>query len=212
MESLERIKQLIANEPAEILRPLILAMAEENENLKTAIKRIEDEKARQRQSQLNIEEQIKLYRRKTYGRSKEDRQGQEKSKEDRPTPEEAELFAKAAFPAPDEPASQKEKRTGMPEKTFTHPMTAEELASESAVRGLENPSADQWQEIENAFDQVTTIQIIERSYEKQIHRKKKYKLKDEFNPDKDEKDVIVTAKSPAALLPGMNYSTEFVAS
>ena len=130
----------------------------------------------------------------------------------RATQEEAELFAQAAFPAPDEPKSQNEKRAGMPEKAIPHEMTPEELAAESAARGIANPSADQWQEIKNAFDRVTTIQIIERSYEKHVHLKKKYKLKDEFNPDRDEKDVIVTAQGPAQLLPGMNYETEVVAS
>lgn len=100
----------------------------------------------------------------------------------------------------------------MPEETITHDMTPEELKAESAIRGIENASADQWQEIENAFDRVTTIQIIERSYVKEVHLKKKYKLKDAFNPDKDEKSVIVTAMGPASLLPGMNYTTEVVAS
>jgi transposase len=43
-----------------------------------------------------------------------------------------------------------------------------------------------------------------------VHKKKKYKLKPEFN-DLD-KDVIITASGPDQLLPGMNYSTDFVAS
>lgn len=209
MESLERIKQLIADEPAEILRPLLMATFEEVERLKAALKKAEDEKARKLQAQLNIEEQIKVLRRKVFARSKENRDGHDKKRD---TQEEAQLFAQAAFPAPEEPKSQKEKRADMPEKTFSLDMTPAELEAESASRGLANPSADQWQEIKNAFDRVTTIQIIERSYEKHVHLKKKYRLKDEFNPDKDEKDVIVTASGPAALLPGMNYSTEVVAS
>jgi len=211
MESLERVKQLIANEPAEILRPLIFTIVEENERLKSVIKQIEDEKARQKQTQLNIEEQIKFLRRKIFGRSKETRESQDGEKE-RESQEDAQLFAQAAFPAPEEPKSQKDKRVNMPEKTIPHDMTPEELKAESTIRGIENPSADQWQELENVFDRVTTIQIIERSYVKEVHLKKKYKLKDEFNPDKDEKSVIVTATGPAALLAGMNYTTEVVAS
>lgn len=211
MESLERIKQLIANEPAEILRPLLMSTFEEVERLKIAIKTIEDEKARQNQIRLNIEEQIKVLRRKIFGRSKETREGQEDEKK-RDSQEDAQLFAQAAFPAPEEPKSQKDKRADMSEKTFTHDMTPEELKAESALRGVENPSADQWKEILNSFDRVTIIQIVERSYEKHVHLKKKYKLQDEFNPDKDEKSVIVTASGPASLLPGMNYATDVVAS
>jgi transposase len=91
-------------------------------------------------------------------------------------------------------------------------MSATDLQAESASRGILNPSSDQWSELPGVFDRVTTIQIIERSYEKQVHLKSKYRLKDEFNPDRDEKDVIVTAGGPESLLPGMNYTTEFVAS
>jgi transposase len=210
MENLEKIKNLIANEPAEVLRGLVLTMAEDNERLKAAIKKIEDEKSRQSQVQLNIEEQIKILRRKIFGRSKEIREGKEEKPRD--SQEEAQLFAQAAFPLPEEAKLQKDKRAEMAEKIIFHELSPEELTAESTSRGLENPSADQWQELENAFDQVTTIQIIERSYEKEIHRKKKYKLKAEFNPDDGEKDVIVTAIGPVALIPGMNYSTEFVAS
>lgn len=104
MESLERVRQLIANEPAEILRPLIFTIVEENERLKSVIKQIEDEKARQKQAQLNIEEQIKVLRRKVFGRSKETRESQDGEKT-RDSQEDAQLFARAAFPAPDEPKS-----------------------------------------------------------------------------------------------------------
>ena len=75
MENLEKIKSLIANEPPEILRGLILTIAEDNERLRALIKKVEDEKARQRQAHLNIEEQIKVLRRKVFGRSKENREG-----------------------------------------------------------------------------------------------------------------------------------------
>ena len=212
-EILEKIKRLLEGEPAEILRPLLLASIEENDRLKAQLKKAEDEKARAKQAHLNIEEQVKVLRRKIFGRSKEDRKGQpDGGEQNRGSQEEAQLFTQAAFPAPAEPESQKDKRANLPERVIDHEKTSEDLKAESELRGLENPSAEQWEKLENAFDQVTTIQIIERSYEKQIHRKQKYKLKDEFNPDKDEKTVIIAADGPESLLPGMNYSTEVVAS
>jgi len=211
METLERVKSLIEDQPPEILRPLILTMHQEVERLRGVIKEIEAENARKAQLQLNIEEQLKQLVRKVFARSKEARPGSE-AKEKRQSQEDAELFTLAAFPAPEEPPTQKEKWATVPQKEIPHDMSAEELALESGVRGIENPSAAQWEEIPNAFDRVTTIHLIERSYEKHIHLKKKYKLKDEFNPDPDEKTVIVTAQGPASLLPGMNYATEVVAS
>lgn len=213
MEDLDKIRKLIENEPAEILRPLLMTTLSEIGRLQGVVKAIEDEKARIKQINLNIEEQIKIYRRKLFGRSKEDRETTSGEDAKRPSQEDAQLFAQAAFPAPDEAwKTQKEKLAHVPSCDIPHDMRPEELKAESAVRGLAHPSASQWEEIPGAFDKVTVIQIIERSYERQVHLKKKYRLKDEFNPDKDEKDVIVTAAGPSMLLPGMNYSTEFVAS
>ena len=212
MEDLGRIKKLIENEPAEILRPLLMTTLQEIERLRGVVKQIENEKAQVKQTNLNIEEQIKIYRRKLFGRSKEDRAGKSEEAKKRGSLEEAQLFSQAAFPAPDEPKTQKEKLLAVPSREIAHDMTAAELKAESALRGLANPSTGQWEEIPGAFDRVTTIQIIERSYERVVHLKKKYRLKDEFNPNKDEKDVIVTAQGPSSLLPGMNYTTEFVAS
>lgn len=219
METSDKIKNLINDQPAEILRPLLVTTLNEVERLKKVIAKIENEKSLQRQAQLNIEEQIKILRRKVFGRSKEDREGakldadqaspnadREKSQDD------AFLFSQAAFPAPPEPSSQKDKRAQMPEATYECEMTKDDLKAESVLRGIDNPSGDQWDEIKNAGDHITIIQIIERRYEKQVHVKKKYKLKSEFNPDDLEKEVIVTAPGPSSLLPGMNYSTEFVAS
>lgn len=211
MTDLEKAKQLIANEPAEILRALLMTALEENGRLREELKKSEDEKARQRQQGLNLEEQIKLMRRKLFCRSKEDRVGKDEADKQRPSQEEAKLFSQAAFPAPDEAKSHQEKRATLPEREIPHGLSPEDLKRESELRGLENPSAEQWAEMPGVFDRITVIQVIERSYEKHVHLKKKYRLKDEFNPEAGEKDVIVTAEGPAALLPGMNYSTEFVA-
>lgn len=211
MESLEKIKELIKDQPPEILRALLLQTVEDSQRLREIIKIAEQEKYEQRQQHLNIEEQIKLLKKKLFGKSKEKRTGKDEAEKKRDDQEDAFLFSQAAFPAPDESKSLNEKRQSLPEETIIHSLTSEELKSESILRGIECPSADQWEEITGAFDTVTTIQVIERSFLKEVHRKKKYKLKDEFNPDKDEKTIIITASGPSQLLPGMNYSTEFVA-
>ncbi|MCC7406213.1 MAG: IS66 family transposase [Bdellovibrionales bacterium] len=192
----------------EILRALSLQLSAEVERLRGVINEIEAEKAQRAQTQLNIEEQVKILKRKLFGRKSESRN----KSDERKTQEDAHLFSQAAFPLPDEEKDQKEKRQSLPGVQIVHELSLIDLKNESELRGIENPSGDQWEEMRGSFDKLTTIQIIERSYERQEHLKKKYRLKDEFNPDRDEKDVIVTAPGPAALLPGMNYDTDFVAS
>ena len=138
MESLERVKSLIENEPPEILRALVLTTYQEVERLHGVIKTIENEKARQKQIHLNIEEQVKLLRRKIFARSKEDRKskGDSEKEDKRESQTEAELFAQAAFPAPEEPKSQKEKWAVIPETEISHDLSAEELKAESVLRGI----------------------------------------------------------------------------
>ncbi|MGE0171127.1 IS66 family transposase [Nocardioides sp.] len=208
--SLERALELVKEETnPEVLRALSLMVIQENDRLLKVIDQIEKDKAARDQARLNIEEDLKLLRRKLFGRSEDKREGQKESREK--SQEDAQLFSQAAFPAPEEPKSQKDKWRGVPESKFQHGLNDTDLKKESELRGLESPSASQWEEIPGAFDTVTRIQIVERSYIKEVHQKKKYRLKDEFNPDAFEKDVIVTAPGPDALLPGMNYSTEVVA-
>jgi len=87
-----------------------------------------------------------------------------------------------------------------------HTMSDGELKAEADERGL----TGQWKET-GLFDQCTKIQIIERRCFRELHRRMKYK----FVPDGEtdlEKDLKVTASSEPALLPGMGYTTEFVAS
>jgi transposase len=210
LNSVERAKKIVGEEKnADVLRALSWQLIDEVTRLRGVIDEIEKEQAERVQTQLNIEEQVKLLKRKIFDRSEDKRESEEKVREK--SQEEAKLFSQALFPAPEEPKSQKEKWKSIAEQEIPHGLSPEALKDESISRGIENPSSDQWEEIKGSFDKVTTIQIIERSYLKEVHLKKKYRLKDEFNPDKDEKDVIVTAPGPDALLPGMNYSTDFVA-
>jgi hypothetical protein len=216
MSHLDRVHKLIKKEKnVEVLQVWAAHILEENARLHALLKAQQEEEAKKAQTQLVFEEQLKTLRRALFGRSREARpeasdRARDKSQAD------ALVFAQAAFPAPEgreaeKNKSLKDKWKQIPEREIEHELTPEELAQESALRGLENPSATQWEELKNAYDCVTTIQIVERSYEKRIHKKKKYRLKTE-HAEALGKDVIVTARGPASLLPGMNYSTEFVAS
>jgi len=91
-------------------------------------------------------------------------------------------------------------------------MSVEELELEAELRGITEPKGEKWAEIPNVFDTHTQIEVIERRYVKKVYKKKKYKLLYPYTVQTDDKEVIITAPTPKpTLLPGMNYSTEFVA-
>jgi transposase len=97
------------------------------------------------------------------------------------------------------------------EEIIYHEMTSLELKAESELRGLSQPSSDQWVEVKNFYDESVEITVIERQYKKLLHRRKKYKLKAELSESSD-KQVIVTADGANKLLPGATYSIDFASS
>ena len=205
-----RTRRLLERQDPSFLLDLMENMEGEINRLNEAIRLAEEEKDQKTQAALNIQEQLWSLQREVFGTSKEDRleasdRPRDKSQED------ASLFSQAAFPALEKRESKKNPRSNvLPEREVVYKATDEELKRESEIRGIESPSADQWEDLEGVYDQSVKINIIERKYEKVIHKRSNYKLLDEFN-DSD-KDVIVTASGEDSLLPGMQYSTDVVAS
>lgn len=212
----ERTRKIIESEnDPQILKALLVHAADFIQNQNALIARLEAEKVQKEQQSFLIEEKIKLLKRSLYGRSKEDRieasdRPRDKSQAD------GLLFSQAAFPSnelrSEDGKKIKDRWENLEKREIEHGIENADLKAESELRGLEHPSSEQWEELKNSFDTVTKIQIIERSYVKEIHKKKKYKLKDQFLDQVGGKDVILTAGGPSCLLPGMNYTTEFVAS
>ncbi len=209
----ERERQIIESEKdPQILRGLLTSAVEYIERQRELIEKLKKAQAEELQSRFNIEERVKLLRQKQFGKSSEKRC----EASDRPrdqSQKEALLFSKAAFPSPEtrsEEQKGKAKGFNLEEVVIQHRPTDEELVSEGEARGITSPSASQWVDT-GLYDQSVKIQVIERRYVKELHRKCKYKLKPECNPEPD-KDVIITANPGPELLPGMNYTTEFVAS
>lgn len=212
----DRTRRIIESEKdPRVLKALIASMAEHIQDQNALIQKLEAENAQRDQHSFLIEEKIKLLRLEIFGRSKEDRvEASDRPRDKSQT--EALLFSQAVFPS-DEVRSEdgkkiKDRWDNLEKREIEHEISASDLKLESELRGLKDPSSEQWEEIKNSFDTVTKIQILERSYLKEIHRKKKYKLKSEFVDQVGGKDVILTAGGPSSLLPGMNYTTEFVAS
>jgi hypothetical protein len=210
-----RIKQIVEQESPELVAALLVSMAEHIESQKKLIVRLEAENLQKSQESFLIEEKVKLLKRQLFGRKKEDRPEASDRPRDK-SQQEALLFSQSAFPTIEVRDQKgikiKDRWLDLEQRQIDHDITNEELLKESESRGLTEPAASQWAEIPGSFDTVTKIQIIERKYVKELHRKKKYKLRSEFLDQVDGKDVILTAQGPATLLPGMNYTTEFVAS
>lgn len=208
----KRSRQILENEKdPRVLRALIASMAEDLKRQKALIDELQKAKAEQEQAAFNLEERVKLLRRQIFGRSSEARTEASDRARDK-SQQEALVFSKAAFPAPEtrDEAKGKVKGRDLESRIVDQYPTDEELVQESASRGIENASADQWTDT-GLFDETMKVQIIERTYIKVIQRKHKFKLLPKFNPD-PEKEILITAQAEPELLPGMNYTTEFVAS
>ena len=214
----EKFKRLVKNERPEVLATLMESMAEHIESQKKLITKLEAESKAKEQYGFNIEEKLKLIRRSLYGRSSEVRpeasdRPREKSQRDNL------LFSQAMFPTNevrDESGKTiKTRWENLEVQEVEVDIYADQLEEESRLRLIEKHSlekwTDLWEEIPNAFETITQIEVIERKYVKKIYKRKKYKLKDYFTVQTDDKDVILTARVPG-LLPGMNYTTDFVSS
>jgi transposase len=208
--TLERMKQIVTQEDPELVARLFVMMSDHIESQKQLIKKIEAEKAAKDQQGFTLEEKVKLLRRQLFGRSKEERIEASDRPRDK-SQEAAQIFSQATFPSMEKRSEdQKNKAKGqdLPERVIEQRPTDAALVAEGTLRGFKDPSPSQWMDT-GLYDECTKIQIIERSYVREIHRKMKYKLRPEFNPT--DKDIFVTAGAPE-LLPGMNYTTDFVVS
>jgi hypothetical protein len=213
-----KFKRIAKTESPEVIAALLSSMSEHIESQKKLITKLESEKLAQDQRSFNIEEKLKLIRKSIYGRKSEVRPEASDRPRERSQSDNL-LFSQAMFPT-DEVRDE----TGKTIKTRWENLETQEVEVEIGDEVFEEEArlrlidkhptekwSDLWEEIPNAFETVTQIEIIERKYFKKIYKKKKYKLKEQFSCQVDDKDVILTAHVPN-LLPGMNYSTDFVAS
>ena len=206
----ERTRKILDQEKnPEILRGLIDAILKDNAHLRSVITDLEKKQAEENQAHFNIEEQVKILRRGIFGKSSESRFPVDRPRDKSQT--EALLFSQSAFPAEvsiDD--KKKNKWADLPVKEIEHHFSDAELNEEASLRGIANPQPSMWKNT-GLYDKSFRIEIVERSYIKEIHKKFKYKLNNNFNSD-SEKEVIITANGSSSLLPGMNYSTNFVVS
>ena len=105
-------------------------------------------------------------------------------------------------------ASAEEPASTQPKMCF-YKLAAEELKTEALSRGFEMSQASDWEEVKGLTQDSVEITVIERVYEKVIHKQQKYRFRPSIGTDKE---IIVTAPGPAKLKPGCKYSVDFALS
>lgn len=203
----DRAKKVVSNESPELVAHLLADLMGEVERQRLLIEKIKTENAAKDQSAFEIEEKVKVLRRLMFDSGAERRTEATDRPRDK-SQEEAFLFSQAAFPSPEVRDKQNAKSSVLDEPLVNHRMSAEALIAESRIRGFASCVSADWQDT-GLFDESSKIQIIERRYVREKHRRFKYKYVGSESPDKE---IIITASGADELLPGMNYTTEFVAS
>ena len=196
------INKLIDSESdPRILRELLKLVHADNDRLRVVIKEIQDAKAKAAQQSFTLEESLKILRHKFFGKSSE-KSPQDRRRDRLSDDPEILLHSQNLIP----PVAKKAVKSLLEEEVL-HVSSEEDLLSMSASLELENPSVNQWEEVAGLFDQSVEIEIIERSFKKIIHKRKKYRLKKEYNTS--EKEIIIAAPGPVKLVPGASYSIDF---
>jgi transposase len=188
----------------EILRALAKLLESEVSRLNHVIKQIQDEKVISTQQNLNLEESLNILRKKYFGKSSE-KSFQDRKRDRMNEDHELLLHSQNLLPPPKNKAVK-----DLPQEELIHEASDDDLKSMSEALGLTNASSAQWEEIPGLFDQSVEVTIIERSYKKILHKRKKYRLKKEFALS--EKKMMIAAPGPAKFVPGATYSVDFAVS
>jgi hypothetical protein len=184
-----------------ILRDLAKLLDSENRRLNEVIKAIQEEKAKLSHAKLNLDESLNILRKKYFG-SKSEKSPRGRNRDRLNDHPELTLHGQNLLPPPN-----KKSRKNLPTEEVIHEAKPEELKEMSESLGLASPSSEQWEEIPGLFDESMEISITERVYKQIRHKRKKYRLKKEFQPS--EKQVMVASQGPTKLVPGASYSIEF---
>mgnify|MGYP001291992148 CR=1 FL=1 len=194
------LDEIKAETNVEYLRGVIAILDGQNKLMRKII----SEQEAKKQLPLEFEIQLSKLKKLIFGRKSDKRLDATDRPRDK-NDEQLLLHNKNLFPELEE-----KKTKDLDTETVIHSASDEDLLTESSLRELTNPSSAQWEEIEGLYDQSTEITVVERSYKKVIHKRKKYRLRMEHNTS--DKEVIVTAPGADKLLPGSQYSIDFAVS
>jgi transposase len=91
-------------------------------------------------------------------------------------------------------------------KTSFYELALEDLKKEAISRGVDMSEVHDWEEVKGLTQDSVEITVGERTYEKIVHKQKKYRFRPSIGT---EKEIIVTAPGPVKINPGCQYSVDF---
>lgn len=195
----------------EVLRRYTLWLEDANQELLKENVQLKGKLDGSRQGFLNddLRDQLTRLREKFFGFGREEL----KTRADRPVGHNRpslKMHGKRWEETPADGTPQDQRRVGSLPNSIIHDFNEKELEGEAVTRGILPKTASVWHRMKNFFQDSVEITVIERVYQKVVHRQAKYRLKDEYNTTG--KQVIITAPGPVKLKPGCQYSVDFAIS
>jgi len=196
---LEGIKK--QNDP-EILKEAFSILVKSHDELQKSYRRVLDEIEKKKQLSFQYIDVLSVMRKLIFGRGGEKINGEVSSRKRSTDVEELLVHAKSLVPPP-----QPEEIGHLVEDVRYYSMNKEALISMGKqFHCLKKTQGKNWQEIKGLYEKSTEITVIERTYKKVKHMRKKYLYK----PSKGTgSEIIITAPGPEKILPGSSYSIDF---
>lgn len=155
MSSESRPHILDSEHDPRILRDLAKMLDAENKRLKDVIKEIQAEKAKQAQAKISLEESLKILRKRYFGR-KSEKSAKTRDRDRLNDDPELTVHSQNLLPPP-----VKKQTRDLETEERVHESSDDDLKAMSESLALQNPSADQWEEIPGLFDQSVEITVVE---------------------------------------------------
>jgi len=189
---------------ADVIREFAKIAILENSRLRSEIASLKQVNHDHEQQWLAYQDRLVRLQKKLFGRGSEKLDRELKSRNT--DPEELLLHGDSQNPDPIKSEKKTAKDRDLVPEDVLYTLQQEELKEEAVMRGYKDSKSSDWKELGGLYDESTEITIVERTYKKVVHKRKKYL----FIPSVgSEKEVIVTAKGPEKLYPGCGYSVDF---
>lgn len=188
--------------PSDVIKEFAKLAVLENHHLRQENAELKKAQYHHEQARLAYEDRLSRLEQKLFfqGREKFDKELKPKKTKD------LLLHGECSNPDENHPKERTAKDRALFDENQFYSMGVDELKDEANVRGYKDAKASDWKELEGLYDEATEITIVERTYKKVVHKRKKYLFKPSLGTDKE---VIVTAKGPEKLFPGTGYSIDF---
>jgi hypothetical protein len=190
--------------PLDVVREFAKIAILENSRLRSEIASLRQAQYDQDQQWLAYEDRLVRLQKKLFGRGSEKLDNELKPRKS----DDKDLLLHGSTQNPDPKSNEKRtaKDRDLTPENMLYSMQQDELKEEAEMRGYNQSEANDWKELNGLYDESTEITVVERTYKKIVHKRKKYLFVPSVGTDKE---IIVAAKGPEKLYPGCTYSIDF---